>query len=174
MGGAGSAKLSYQFGCSCFSFSISCFLWIVRKFYDSANGGGTVSVALVNDSIPLDVQRLGDELVIRMTGATVPNNLLKQLNVGRGLVRDIVTNNQGRNGVIRIVMNSDFEYKAYQTGNQLNISIDPPRRLRQPTLEERTYSGAPLSLEFQDVSVRTILEVYLLSGFNRNTEFAII
>ena len=33
MGGAGSAKLSYQFGCSCFSFSISCFLWIVRKFY---------------------------------------------------------------------------------------------------------------------------------------------
>ena len=34
MGGAGSAKLSYQFGCSCFSFSISCFLWIVRKFYD--------------------------------------------------------------------------------------------------------------------------------------------
>lgn len=129
------------------------------NYNDSANGGGTVSVALVNDSIPLDVQRLGDELVIRMTGATVPNNLLKQLNVGRGLVRDIVTNNQGRNGVIRIVMNSDFEYKAYQTGNQLNISIDPPRRLRQPTLEERTYSGAPLSLEFQDVSVRTILEV---------------
>ena len=35
MGGAGSAKLSYQFGCSCFSFSISCFLWIVRKFYES-------------------------------------------------------------------------------------------------------------------------------------------
>ena len=34
MGGAGSAKLSYQFGCSCFSFSISCFLWIVRKFYN--------------------------------------------------------------------------------------------------------------------------------------------
>jgi len=33
VGGAGSAKLSYQFGCSCFSFSISCFLWIVRKFY---------------------------------------------------------------------------------------------------------------------------------------------
>lgn len=129
------------------------------NYNDSANGGGTVSVALVNDSIPLDVQRLGDELVIRMTGATVPNNLLKQLNVGRGLVRDIVTNNQGRNGVIRIVMNSDFEYKAYQTGNQLNISIEPPRRLRQPTLEERTYSGAPLSLEFQDVSVRTILEV---------------
>lgn len=56
-------------------------------------------------------------------------------------------------------MSGDYEYKAYQTGNQLNISIDPPRKPRQPTLEERTYSGAPLSLDFQDVSVRTILEV---------------
>lgn len=125
----------------------------------SGTGGNSISIALANESIPVDVQRMGDELVIRMTGATVPSNLLRQMNVGSGLVRDVVTNNQGRNGVIRIAMNGDYEYKAYQTGNRLNINIDPPRKLRQPTLEERKYTGAPLSLEFQDVSVRTILEV---------------
>ena len=129
------------------------------NFNGTSNGGGNISVNLVNDSIPVDVQRMGDELVIRLTGATIPSRLQKQMTVGNGLVRDIIATNQGRNGVIRITMTGDYDYKAFQTGNQLNINIDPPKRLREPTIEERTYSGAPLSLEFQDVSVRTILEV---------------
>ena len=129
------------------------------NFNGTSNGGGNVSINLVNDSIPVDVQRMGDELVIRLTGATIPSRLQKQMTVGNGLVRDIIATNQGRNGVIRITMTGDYDYRAFQTGNQLNINIDPPKRLREPTLEERTYSGAPLSLEFQDVSVRTILEV---------------
>ncbi|PKZ68406.1 type IV pilus secretin PilQ [Moraxella osloensis] len=129
------------------------------NFNGTSNGGGNVSINLVNDSIPVDVQRMGDELVIRLTGATIPSRLQKQMTVGNGLVRDIIATNQGRNGVIRITMTGDYDYKAFQTGNQLNINIAPPKRLREPTIEERTYSGAPLSLEFQDVSVRTILEV---------------
>lgn len=129
------------------------------NFNGTSNGGGNVSINLVNDSIPVDVQRMGDELVIRLTGATIPSRLQKQMTVGNGLVRDVIATNQGRNGVIRITMTGDYDYKAFQTGNQLNINIAPPKRLREPTIEERTYSGAPLSLEFQDVSVRTILEV---------------
>lgn len=129
------------------------------NFNGTSNGGGNISINLVNDSIPVDVQRMGDELVIRLIGATIPSRLQKQMTVGNGLVRDIIATNQGRNGVIRITMTGDYDYKAFQTGNQLNINIDPPKRLREPTIEERTYSGAPLSLEFQDVSVRTILEV---------------
>lgn len=129
------------------------------NFNGTSNGGGNISINLVNDSIPVDVQRMGDELVIRLTGATIPSRLQKQMTVGNGLVRDVIATNQGRNGVIRIAMTGDYDYKAFQTGNQLNINIDPPKRLREPTIEERTYSGAPLSLEFQDVSVRTILEV---------------
>lgn len=129
------------------------------NFNGTSNGGGNVSINLVNDSIPVDVQRMGDELVIRLTGATIPSRLQKQMTVGNGLVHDVIATNQGRNGVIRITMTGDYDYRAFQTGNQLNINIDPPKRLREPTLEERTYSGAPLSLEFQDVSVRTILEV---------------
>lgn len=129
------------------------------NFNGTSNGGGNISVNLVNDSIPVDVQRMGDELVIRLTGATIPSRLQKQMTVGNGLVRDVIATNQGRNGVIRVAMTGDYDYRAFQTGNQLNINIDPPKRLREPTLEERTYSGEPLSLEFQDVSVRTILEV---------------
>ena len=104
------------------------------NFNGTSNGGGNVSINLVNDSIPVDVQRMGDELVIRLTGATIPSRLQKQMTVGNGLVRDVIATNQGRNGVIRITMTGDYDYRAFQTGNQLNINIDPPKRLREPTL----------------------------------------
>ncbi|ELA09443.1 type II and III secretion system protein [Moraxella macacae 0408225] len=124
----------------------------------SSNGGANININLVNDGIPVDVQRMGDELIVRLTGATIPNHLLKQMS-GTGLVGNITTNNQGRNGVIRIAMTDDYEYKAYQMGNQLTINVESPKKLREPTLEERTYTGAPISLEFQDVPVRQILDV---------------
>lgn len=124
----------------------------------SSSGGANINISLVNDSIPVDVQRTGDELIVRLTGATVPSHLLKQMS-GAGLVGNITASNQGRNGVIRIGMTGDYEYKAYQMGNQLSINVEPPKKLREPTLEERTYTGAPISLEFQDVPVRQILEV---------------
>lgn len=120
--------------------------------------GSTITINVSNPHIPLDVQRSGDELVVRMTGATVPARLQRQT-AGAGIVQNVVASNQGNNGVIRIVMNGDYEYKAYQTGSQLSINVTPPKRLTEPTLEERVYTGEPLSLEFQDVSVRTILEV---------------
>lgn len=122
----------------------------------SGNGGGNIRISLANANIPIDVQRTGDEIIVRMTGATIPNHLLKQMS-GSGLISNIVANNQGRNGIIRITMNSDYEYKAYQSGSELNINIDPPKKLRQPTLEERTYTGAPISLDFQNMDVRQVL-----------------
>lgn len=136
----------------------------------SGAGGNDVTIGLVNESVPLDVQRTGDELVVRMTGATVPAHLLRQINVGNGLVRSIVTNNQGRNGVIRIAMNGDYEYKAYQSGGQLNISISPPKRIRQPTLAERTYTGKPITLDFDNMDVRVLLK---LIGTEMNTNIAV-
>ena len=125
----------------------------------SGNGGGIVSTALNNENIPLDVQRAGDELVIRLTGATIPSRLVRQT-AGSGLIKDISTTNQGKNGVIRIAMNSDYEYKAFQAGNSLNITIAPPKKLTEATLEEKVYTGAPISMEFQDMAVRNILSCW--------------
>lgn len=124
----------------------------------SKTGGGNIRISLKNANIPVDVQRTGNEIIVRLTGATIPNHLLKQMS-GSGLISNITANNQGRNGVIRIVMNADYEYKAYQTGSELNINIDPPKKLRQPTLEERTYTGAPISLDFQNIDVRQVLSI---------------
>ena len=129
------------------------------NFSAGNDGGGNVSMVLANEAIPVDVQRQGNKLVVRLTGSTVPRNLLRRLNINSGLVSSIDTKNQGQNGVITINMNEDYDYQAYQSGNQLNISINNPELLREPTLEERTYSGEPLSMEFQDVEIRSVLDI---------------
>ncbi|STZ09535.1 Type IV pilus biogenesis and competence protein pilQ precursor [Moraxella caprae] len=133
--------------------------------YSGNANGGNVTVNLTNESIPVDVQRQGNKLVIRTTGTTIPRHLLKRIN-GSGLVADIDAKNQGQNGVITVNMTGDFEYQAYQSGATLNISVLPPKILREPTIEEKVYTGEPLSMEFQDVSVRTVLDV--LGQFTEN------
>ncbi|TSB22180.1 type IV pilus secretin PilQ [Psychrobacter sp. YGAH215] len=129
------------------------------NFTKANDGGGNVSIALANEAIPVDVQRQGNKLVVRLTGSTVPRNLLRRLNVNSGLVDSIDTKNQGQNGVITINVKEDFEYQAYQSGNQLNINIRKPELLREPTLEEKVYTGEALSMEFQDVEIRSVLDI---------------
>lgn len=129
------------------------------NFTAGGNGGGSVNIALANEAIPVDVQRQGNKLVVRMTGSTVPRNLLRRLNVNSGLVSSIDTKNQGQNGIITINMTGDYEYQAYQSGNQLNIGISKPELLREPTLEEKVYTGEALSMEFQDVEIRSVLDI---------------
>ena len=129
------------------------------NFEAGSSGGGNVSIVLANEAIPVDVQRQGNKLVVRMTGSTVPRNLLRRLNINSGLVDSVDTKNQGQSGVITINMTGDYEYQAYQSGNQLNISISKPELLREPTLEEKVYSGEALSMEFQDVEIRSVLDI---------------
>ncbi len=129
------------------------------NFAAGGDGGGNISIGLANEAIPVDVQRQGNKLVVRMTGSTIPRNLLRRLNINSGLVASVDTKNQGQNGVITINMSEDYEYQAYQSGNQLNITVSKPELLREPTLEERVYSGEALSMEFQDVEIRSVLDI---------------
>ncbi|MDO4449790.1 MAG: type IV pilus secretin PilQ family protein [Moraxella sp.] len=133
--------------------------------YSGNANGGNITIALTNEAIPVDVQRQGNKLVVRTSGTTIPRHLLKRIN-GSGLVADINAVNQGQSGIITINMKGDFEYQAYQSGSTLNISVLPPKMLREPTIEEKVYTGEPLSMEFQDVSVRTVLDV--LGQFTEN------
>ena len=131
--------------------------------YSGNAQSGNISIGIANESIPVDIQRQGNSIVVRMTGATVPSNLVQQQNVSGGLVSSVSARNNGRNGVVTIDMADDFEYQAYQSGTQVNISVKPPELLREPTLEEKVYTGEPLSVDFQNVEVRSVL--HLISQF---------
>jgi type IV pilus assembly protein PilQ len=129
------------------------------NFVAGGNSGGNISITLANEAIPVDVQRQGNKLIVRLTGSTVPKNLLRRLNINSGLVDSVDTKNQGQTGVISINMNADYDYQAYQSGNQLNIAISKPELLRELTIEEKVYSGEALSMEFQDVEIRSVLDI---------------
>ena len=129
------------------------------NYTGNSQGGGNISIVLANEGVPVDLQRQGNKLVVRMTGATVPRNLVRRLNVNGGLVSSVDATNQNQNGVISINMGQDFEYQAYQTGNQLNISVSEPELLRPQTLEEKTYTGEPISFEIQDLPIRYVLDL---------------
>lgn len=128
------------------------------NYAPATGGGGTVNIALSNEAVPVDVQRQGNKIVIRTTGSTIPRHLIRRLNAG-GLVASVDAVNHGKNGLITINMSGDYEYQAYQSGSQLNVSVRPADLLREPTLEEKVYKGEPLSMEFQDIPVRTVLDV---------------
>lgn len=132
-------------------------------YTEAGNGGGEVKIDLVNESIPVDIQRQGNKVIIRMTGAKVPPNLVRQHSISGGLVSSVNARNTGKNGIVTIAMDGDFEYQAFQSGDQVSISIKPPEQLRQPTIEEKQYTGDPISVDFQDVEVRSVL--HLLSQF---------
>lgn len=121
--------------------------------------GGKIAIDLTNETIPVDVQRQGNKIVVRMVGSTVPRRLIRRMNIDSSLVSSIDASNRGKNGTVTINMGNDFEYQAYQSGRQLNISVMPPKQLTEPTLEEKVYSGEPLSMEFQDVAIRNVLNV---------------
>lgn len=135
------------------------------NYSGTKNGGGSVKIALVNEYIPVDVQRQGNKVVVRTKGTTIPRHLINKIQAS-GLVTSVTAANQGQSGVITIDMKGDFEYQAYQSGSTLNISITPPAKLHDPTAEQKVYKGEPLSMEFQDVSVRTVLDV--LSQFTNS------
>ncbi|WP_066802951.1 type IV pilus secretin PilQ [Moraxella oblonga] len=139
------------------------------NYSGTKNGGGSVKIALVNEYIPVDVQRQGNKIVVRTKGTTIPRHLINKIQAS-GLVTSVTAANQGQSGVITIDMKGDFEYQAYQSGSTLNISIAPPTKLQDPTSEKKVYKGEPLSMEFQDVSVRTVLDV--LSQFTNSNIIA--
>lgn len=128
------------------------------NYSGSKSGGGSVKIALTNEFVPVDVQRQGNKVVVRTKGTLIPRHLINKIQAS-GLVSNITAANQGQSGVITIEMKGDFEYQAYQSGSNLNISISPMKKPVDPTLEQKVYTGEPLSLEFQDVSVRTVLDV---------------
>lgn len=131
------------------------------NFQRGSAGDGQVVVDLANPAIPVDVQQQGSKILVRFLGTKVPQELRRRLDVNDFAtpVSTIDAYNEGNNGVMLIQPQGAFEYMAYQTDNKLTISVKvPPKPLVQPKKEE-VYTGQKLSLNFQDIDVRSVLQL---------------
>ncbi|NUF14479.1 type IV pilus secretin PilQ family protein [Acinetobacter lactucae] len=135
-------------------------------FQRGGQGEGLIVIDLDGSNTPVDVQQQGSKVVVRTLGSKIPTHLAKRLNVNDFAtpVSTIESYNEKGNGVITIQSTGSYEYMAYQAENKLTISLKRPQDKNVTSLYKTpNYSGNKLSLDFQDIEVRRVLQ--LLADF---------
>ncbi len=130
-------------------------------FRRGGSGEGNVLIELNNPNSPVDVQQQGTKIIARFLGTKLPERLRRRLDVNDFAtpIKTIDAYNEGNNGVLVIQPQGDFEYLSYQADNKLTISVKPIVQLRPSVIKPVEYSGQKLSLNFQDIEVRSVLQL---------------
>lgn len=130
-------------------------------FRRGEQGDGQVLIELSQGSIPVDVQQQGNRIIAKFIGAKVPDNLRRRLDVTDFAtpVKSVDTYNEGADGVMVVQPQGEFEYLAYQTDNKLTVSVKPVTKDDKRKKQDFAYSGEKLSLNFQDIEVRSVLQL---------------
>ncbi|MGB8434483.1 MAG: type IV pilus secretin PilQ [Burkholderiales bacterium] len=132
-------------------------------FRRGKSGEGRVVVELSDTSTGIDIRQQGQTLVVDFLKTTLPDNLRKRLDVTDFAtpVTVISTFQQGDNTRMVIEPRGLWEHNAYQTDTQFVIEVKPvqydPNKLVQGS--RGGYKGEKLSLNFQNVEVRSVLNV---------------
>ncbi|MCJ0830029.1 type IV pilus secretin PilQ [Acinetobacter sp. NIPH1876] len=134
-------------------------------FQRGNQGEGLVVIDLLGNNTPVDVQQQGSKIVVRTAGNKIPTHLARRLNTNDFAtpVASIDAYNDKGNGVITIQSAGSYEYMAYQAENKLTISLKRPIDNSPTKAKTQTYTGNKISLDFQDIEVRRVLQ--LLADF---------
>ena len=129
-------------------------------FRRGSDGTGRVIVQLTDPRTPVNVRQEGNQVVVDFAGTVMPKNLMRRYDV-MDFATPVQTVDAIRvEGSSRLVISAtgDFEQLAYQSDNQYTIEIKPS--LKRSTAEEKKeYSGERLTLNFQDIDVRSVLQL---------------
>jgi type IV pilus assembly protein PilQ len=126
-------------------------------------GEGNVVIDLSDPTISPDIQEQGGKIVVSFAKTALPDPLRVRLDV-----KDFATPVQfvnsslaGDKAQIAIEPSGAYEYSTYQTDNRLTISVRPLTNDDQQrrNAERFVYSGKKLSLNFQDIDVRSVLQL---------------
>ena len=132
-------------------------------FRRGENGEGRVIVTLSDPSIPVDMQQQDGKVIVDFYRAQLPPELSRRLDVldFATPVKTIDAYAKGENVHMVISPLGVYEYIAYQSDNQFTIEV---RALTESEAEEIKkdefgYLGERLSLNFQDIEVRSVLQL---------------
>ncbi|MGH8683578.1 MAG: type IV pilus secretin PilQ [Burkholderiales bacterium] len=132
-------------------------------FRRGRTGEGRVVVELSDTGTGIDIRQQGQQIIVDFLKATLPDNLRRRLDVldFATPVATINTFQQGENVRMVIEPKGLWEHNAYQTDTQFVVEVKPvqydPNKLVQGT--RGGYRGEKLSLNFQNVEVRSVLNV---------------
>jgi type IV pilus assembly protein PilQ len=129
-------------------------------FRRGADGTGRVIVQLTDPRTPVNVRQEGNQIVVDFAGTLMPKNLMRRYDV-MDFATPVQTVDAVRvEGSSRLVISAqgDFEQLAYQSDTQYVVEIKPS--LKHANAEEKKeYTGERLTLNFQDIDVRSVLQL---------------
>lgn len=132
-------------------------------FQRGTAGEGNVVIDLSDPTIAPDIQEHDGKIILSFARIQLPDRLRVRLDV-----KDFATPVQyvnsaatGDRAVITVEPSGTFDYSTYQTDNKLTVSIRPMTvdDLQKRNAERQAYSGEKLSLNFQDIDVRSVLQL---------------
>jgi type IV pilus assembly protein PilQ len=131
-------------------------------FHRGPNGEGRVVIDLPSNQVAVDVRQQGKKIEIDFMKSTLPEVLRRRLDVADfGTPVDVITTRQqGENVRMTIEPKGLWEHSAYQSDSQLVVEVKP---LKEDSNKLggglQSYKGEKLSLNFQSVEVRAVLQV---------------
>lgn len=132
-------------------------------FVRGKNGGGRVIVDLSDPTVGINIKQKGKLIEVDFINTEVPPSLQRRLNVTNfnTPVLFVDTMNQGKNGHMVIEPKGNWEQSAYQADKKFIIDVrqvieDPNKLVRS---SKPGYAGEKLSLNFQNIEVRSVLQV---------------
>ena len=134
-------------------------------FRRGENGEGRVLISLSDPTISTNIRERGDKVVIDFADTSLPAELEQKLDVTDFAtpVTTIESFRQGNNARVLIAAKGNYEHLAYQSDDLLTIEI---KEKEKPDLEalrkagdESAFSGERLSLNFQNIEVRAVLQL---------------
>ncbi len=132
-------------------------------FARGKNGEGRIIVDLSDANTGINIKQKGKLLTVDFINTDVPAELQRRLNVinFNTPVLYVDTMKQGKNGRMVIEPKGNWEQSAYQADNKFIIDvrqvIEDPNKLVKGN--KPGYSGEKLSLNFQNIEVRSVLQV---------------
>ncbi|WP_027014070.1 type IV pilus secretin PilQ [Comamonas composti] len=130
-------------------------------FRRGSDGAGRIVVGLNSSQVGVDLRREGKGLVIDFLRSSLPEGLRRKLDVADfgTPVQTISSAQQGDIVRMRIDPVGDWEHSAYQSDNQFVIEIRQKKVDINKLTQGPGYSGEKLSLNFQNIEVRSLLQV---------------
>ncbi|MCG8103698.1 MAG: type IV pilus secretin PilQ [Candidatus Thiodiazotropha endolucinida] len=130
-------------------------------------GEGRVMVTLTNPSTPVDVREEGGKIVVEAFKTDIDASLVQSLDVMDFAtpITKIETKPVGENVRIEISPTGEYDYLAYQANEVFTVEVRSLTRQEKEALQKERliFTGERLSLNFQDIEVRAVLQ--LLADF---------
>ncbi len=125
------------------------------------NGEGKIVVDLSSPNVGIDIRQQGKNLVVEFAKAALPKKLERRLDVTDfgTLVQKIDAYSQADSAKLVIEPKGNWEYSAYQTENRFTIEVREAVDASKKPASQKIYKGEKLSLNFQNVEIRTVLQV---------------